>query len=73
MLYIFCVKIPLLNYTGYPLNISGLRLANGVGFHDGRIEILVNGVWGTICGNTFSTNEADAICKMLEFRFVKFL
>jgi hypothetical protein len=53
--------------TGYPLNISGLRLANGLGFHDGRVEVLVNGVWGTICGKTFSSSEAEVICNLLDF------
>ena len=61
-----------MNFIGYPLAISDIRLANGLGLHDGRIEVLVNGVWGTICGLSFSSNEAEAICNILHFKYVIF-
>ncbi|WAR24045.1 DMBT1-like protein, partial [Mya arenaria] len=52
------------------LKIQSMRLANGIGLYDGRIEIQVNGSWGTICGVSalssstylFSTVEAEVIC-----------
>ncbi|XP_053386927.1 uncharacterized protein LOC123542089 isoform X2 [Mercenaria mercenaria] len=53
--------------NGYPLNISGIRLENGLGISDGIVEILVNGTWGTICRSYFSSNEANVICNMLGF------
>ncbi|XP_045183623.2 deleted in malignant brain tumors 1 protein-like [Mercenaria mercenaria] len=52
---------------GYPLPISDIRLSNGVGLYDGRIEVQVNNTWGTICGSSFSTGEASAICSMLGY------
>ncbi|XP_053386943.1 scavenger receptor cysteine-rich type 1 protein M130-like [Mercenaria mercenaria] len=53
--------------TGYPLNISGIRLENGLGISDGRVEILVNGTWGTICRSYLTQNDANVICRMLGF------
>ncbi|XP_052777910.1 deleted in malignant brain tumors 1 protein-like [Mya arenaria] len=50
------------------LKIQNMRLANGIGLYDGRIEIQVNGSWGLICGYSsqtryyFSVNEAELIC-----------
>ncbi|WAR24046.1 DMBT1-like protein, partial [Mya arenaria] len=53
------------------LKIQSMRLANGIGLYDGRVELQVNGSWGTICGLSslssqttyyFSTEEAEVIC-----------
>ncbi|XP_053386930.1 uncharacterized protein LOC123542087 [Mercenaria mercenaria] len=52
---------------GYPLNISGIRLVNGIGLFDGRVEILINNTWGTVCSYSFRNNEASAICRILGY------
>lgn len=59
-------------YIGYPLNITDMRLADGVGLYDGRLEVQVNGTWGTVCSNSFSANDARAICNMMFGRYVQF-
>ena len=33
----------------------------------GRLEIYMDGRWGTICGNQFSWTEADVACRQLGF------
>lgn len=44
-----------------------LRLVNGTSHLDGRVEILYNGQWGTICGHHGDIYEAKVICRHLGF------
>ncbi|XP_045183524.2 deleted in malignant brain tumors 1 protein-like [Mercenaria mercenaria] len=46
-------------------DITDIRLTDGIGLYDGRIELLVNGTWGTVCATSFSWPEARAICNIL--------
>ncbi|KAL4219781.1 scavenger receptor [Mactra antiquata] len=47
------------------LNITGIRLVNGSGLYEGRVELKVNGIWGTICNDSFDINDAEVLCRML--------
>ncbi|KAL4219782.1 hypothetical protein ACF0H5_020194 [Mactra antiquata] len=47
------------------LNITGIRLVNGSGPYEGRVELKVNAFWGTICSELFDMNDADVLCRML--------
>ncbi|XP_053383098.1 deleted in malignant brain tumors 1 protein-like isoform X2 [Mercenaria mercenaria] len=50
---------------GIATDITDIRLANGVGLFDGRVEVLMNGTWGTICDTFFTSREANVICNTL--------
>ncbi|PNH05855.1 Deleted in malignant brain tumors 1 protein [Tetrabaena socialis] len=41
-----------------------LRLANGTDM-SGRLEVLHNGAWGTVCADGFGETEADVACQQL--------
>ena len=44
-----------------------VRLVDGVGPHEGRVEVCVNEVWGTICSNSWSTADANVVCRQLRY------
>ncbi|KAK6180370.1 hypothetical protein SNE40_012539 [Patella caerulea] len=46
-------------------NVS-LRLQNGT-HNEGRVEILINGTWGSICGLAVGDREANVVCQALDF------
>ncbi len=44
-----------------------LRLRNGTGAHEGRVEIFQQGQWGTICDDDWTDVEAGVVCRSLGF------
>ncbi|XP_053388860.1 scavenger receptor cysteine-rich domain superfamily protein-like, partial [Mercenaria mercenaria] len=48
---------------------STIRLVNGSDERSGRIEILTDGQWWTICSDSFDINAANVTCRMAGFRF----
>lgn len=44
-----------------------VRLVNGAGPHEGRVEVFYKCFWGTLNGHFFSSHEANVICRQLGF------
>ena len=44
-----------------------MRLVSGLSNREGRVEVCVDGRWGTVCGEGWGDTEAGLVCARLGF------
>ena len=54
--------IILVNRENFGIRLSGMNSS-----HEGRVELMVDGTFGTVCTNYFTASAAKVVCKMLGF------
>lgn len=47
---------------------TNIRLVGGASQSEGRLEVLLGNQWHTVCDNTFGTEEASVVCRMLGYK-----
>ena len=50
-----------------PCTNETLRLVDGPVESAGRVEICINGVWGTVCHNGWDNNDTRVVCEQLGY------
>lgn len=56
----------LTDFSGVPTS-AAIRLVGSHNNFAGRVEMMVNGTWGTVCSDLWSTMDAIVVCGMLGF------
>ena len=44
-----------------------MRLVNGGSSLEGRLEVCLNGVWGTICDQSWDDTDAGVVCSQMGY------
>ena len=50
-----------------PCRTNQLRLRGGNIPNEGRVEICINDVWGTVCDDLWSSTDATVVCRQLGY------
>ena len=73
LLVIYIYILTKFDYSLFSVQCNGycehgfLRLENGSSTNQGRLEICINFVWGTVCDDSFDTNDAKVVCRQLGY------
>ena len=56
-------------YTNHTVECASgsVRIAGGSRNTDGRVEVCINGIWGTVSSVNWGSSEARVVCRQLGY------
>ena len=63
---IVVISVPTSTYSN--CTDGDVRLVDGLTPFEGRVEICINHAWGTVCDHSWSTADANVVCKQLGYQ-----
>ena len=67
IIVIYCLDIT----TDVATDIEAIRLVNGEeNVNSGRLEVLYNGIWGTVCSDFWSYSDAKVACQYAQLYYL---
>ena len=51
-----------------PCQYLDVRLVGGQSQNEGRVEVCLNGVWGTVSDDGWSSSDTQVVCRQLGYR-----
>ena len=54
-------------FIAAPCSTGPVRLVGGNIPNEGRVEICINNVWGTVCDDGWSSTDATVVCRQLGY------
>ena len=62
-----CIRISIPSLFTALCNDGDIRLEGGSVEEEGRVEICINEVWGTVCDDSFTSVDANVVCGQLRY------